>query len=120
VPGLFEGCSFYVHGTYDPAVPSKEEITQLIKYGGGKVLSREPRADDLEPSIMGKDTNTPFPTVAYHARPNSNQYWCTNYIIFDPLCEKQPKHIFSRHVSTAPFTWLLDCISHYQILDVEK
>jgi hypothetical protein len=60
-----------------------------------------------------------MPTVAYHAQPDSTQYRCTIYIIYDPLSQnKQPKR--NEGLSVAPVGWLLDCISNFEIIDIEN
>jgi BRCA1-associated RING domain protein 1 len=45
LPGLFDGCQFFFSGIFDPKTPQKEELIQLVKYGGGRILTREPKQE---------------------------------------------------------------------------
>lgn len=123
---MFDGCQFFFSGTFDPKTPSKEDLNNLVKYGGGKILTREPKQEiDYSPFIIqskyNKDTMplSTLSTVAYHAQPDSTQYRCTMYIIYDPLSQnKQPTRNVTG-LSVAPVGWLLDCISNFEIIDIE-
>ncbi|XP_031564381.1 BRCA1-associated RING domain protein 1-like [Actinia tenebrosa] len=127
LPGLFDGCQFFFSGTFDPKTPSKEDLISLVKYGGGKILTREPKQEiDYSPFIIqskyNKDTMhlSTLSTVAYHAQPDSTQYRCTIYIIYDPLSQNKQAVRNVRGPSIAPVGWLLDCISKFEIIDIEK
>ncbi|KAJ7389986.1 BRCA1-associated RING domain protein 1 [Desmophyllum pertusum] len=127
LPGLFDGCQFYFSGEFCPPHPSKEDLIQMVKYGGGKILSREPKPDVDESLCLpttresNKVSNhaVSIATVAYHANPSSKQYRCTQYIIYDSLAEKKP-HIWNTDsVCSMPLTWLMDCASNFAVLDLE-
>ncbi|KAL9968227.1 hypothetical protein ACROYT_G026577 [Oculina patagonica] len=127
LPGLFDGCQFYFSGEFYPPHPSREDLTQMVKYGGGKILSREPKPDVDESLCLptARESNkapnrvVTLAPVAYHADPSSKQYRCTRYIIYDSLAEKKP-HIWNTDsVCSMPLTWLMDCASNFAILELE-
>lgn len=72
--GLFAAKEFYLAGSFNGAGPSKNDLSQLIKLSGGKVVS--------------KANSATFCVSNNASGPKSGE----------------------RH-----FTWLFDCISHYQI-----
>ncbi|XP_065666287.1 BRCA1-associated RING domain protein 1 isoform X4 [Hydra vulgaris] len=123
LPGLFEGCSFYFSGAY--SVLSKDKLSELVKYGGGKILLREPKANDLT-SIIPSSSRRKIdilpknlsPVMIFHAKENSSQACCTEYIIYDPKMSPQHKKTYSPLLCSAPVSWLLDCVSCFEILDV--
>ncbi len=99
----------------------------MVKYGGGKILSREPKPDVDESLCLptARESNkapnrvVTLAPVAYHADPSSKQYRCTRYIIYDSLAEKKP-HIWNTDsVCSMPSTWLMDCASNFAILELE-
>ena len=125
LPGLFDGCQFYFSGEFCPPHPSKEDLVQMVKYGGGKILSREPKSD-VDKSLCLPTTRETYKVpnnavtlapIAYHANPSSKQYHCTQYVIYDSLAEKK-SHIRNT-VSSMPSTWLMDCASNFAILELE-
>ena len=127
LPGLFDGCQFYFSGEFCPPHPSKEDLVQMVKYGGGKILSREPKPD-IDGSLClpttresKKATNhaVTLARIAYHANPSSKQYRCTQYVIYDSLAEKKPHIRNTDSVCSMPSTWLMDCASNFAILDLE-
>lgn len=127
LPGLFDGCQFYFYGEFCPPHPPKEDLIQLIKYGGGKILSREPKPDVDETLCLptshkvnrAPNQAVPLASVAYHAKPESKLYRCTQYVIYDPLTDKKPHVWNTDSVRTMPLTWLMDCASNFAILDSE-
>ena len=103
-------------------------MIELVKTGGGKILLREPKTSIVDPLItpvspaLNRLKLVPKnykPTSVYHAKDNSSVACCTEYIIYDP--EESPGHkkICSPVLCTAPVTWLLDCISKFEIIDVQ-
>ncbi|KAJ8352848.1 hypothetical protein SKAU_G00243240 [Synaphobranchus kaupii] len=74
LPLLFDGCFFFFLGSFKN--PSKEELLQLAKEGGGRALARQPKPDS--------DVTQTLAAAAYHARPGSDQALCTQYILYDP------------------------------------
>lgn len=124
LPGLFDGCQFYFYGEFCPPHPAKEDLIQMVKFGGGKILSREPKPDVdetlcLPTSHKANVTAVTLAPVAYHANPTSRNYRCTQYVIYDSLVDKKP-HIWSTDsVCTVPVTWLMDCASNFAILELD-
>lgn len=119
LPSLFDGCNFFFSGDFKPPCVPKDELIQMVKSGGGKILSREPKPDFDVSRDVGRLTTAP--TVVYHARPDSDQYRRTEYVIFDPLSGRRSRvRKYSDAVSSAPVSWLMDCISHFEIVDVPR
>uniref|UniRef100_A0A8C4SRG0 BRCA1 associated RING domain 1 n=2 Tax=Erpetoichthys calabaricus TaxID=27687 RepID=A0A8C4SRG0_ERPCA len=110
LPGLFDGCYFYFLGSFK--VPSKDDLIQLVKTGGGNILCRQPKPDS--------DVTQTINTAAYHALPDSDQSFCTQYILYDSSYKYKPKQVHLGKVWSAPVSWLLSCITSFQILPVPE
>ena len=108
LPPLFDGCFFFLLGSFK--VPNKDELTKLVREGGGQLLSRQPKPDS--------DVTQTLSTAAYHAIPGSDQALCTQYIIFDPHGLYKPTVVRRGKVWSAPSTWIIDCIAAFQLLPV--
>ncbi|XP_062287287.1 BRCA1-associated RING domain protein 1 [Scomber scombrus] len=108
LPPLFDGCFFFLLGTFN--MPTKDELTKLLREGGGKLLSRQPKPDS--------DVTQTLSAAAYHALPGSDQALCTQYIIFDPQGPHKPAVVRRGKVWSAPSTWLIDCIAAFCLLPV--
>ncbi|XP_018527467.1 BRCA1-associated RING domain protein 1 isoform X2 [Lates calcarifer] len=80
LPPLFDGCFFFLLGSFK--TPTKDELTKLLREGGGQLLSRQPKPDS--------DVTQTLNAAAYHALPGSDQALCTQYIIFDPQGPHKP------------------------------
>ena len=127
-PGLFDGCSFYFSGDFK-STPSKPELLRLIKLGGGRILHREPKVETAHPLItdacaavmkmMSSSETLEIASIAYHAKPNTGQSHCTQYILFDPECSAGHKRINTPIMCTASKCWLMDCVSRFEILEVK-
>ena len=96
----------------------------MIKRGGGRILTREPKPSVSDvcmvyssPDLVVSSVPSPS-TLVYHARPDSSQYTCTQYVLYDSSTGKKPRVAHTFSVCTAPVSWLMDCISHFEILDV--
>jgi BRCA1-associated RING domain protein 1 len=122
MPRLLDGCSFFLRGMFNPPTVNKQDLIKLIQLGGGKLLHREPkvRDDDLisVPSSPIVTSISRAPEVAYHAPANSTLSCCTEFILYDSVSGDQPKIVYSPVLRTAPVTWLMDCISSFQFLDI--
>ncbi|XP_071803585.1 BRCA1-associated RING domain protein 1-like [Asterias amurensis] len=112
LPGLLDGCHFYLQSTFSPPTPSKKEIVQLIKNGSGTLLSRQPKPDD---DVIQAST-----TVPYHARLGSELSTCSYFIIHDHVDSRAPPRIRTGKLCTAPICWLMDCISQFELVDLPK
>lgn len=108
LPPLFDGCFFFLLGSFKS--PSKDELTNLLREGGGQLLSRQPKPDS--------DVTQTLSTAAYHAEPGSDQTLCTQYIIFDPQGPHRPAVMRRGKVWSAPSSWLIDCIAAFRLLPV--
>ncbi|XP_074550236.1 BRCA1-associated RING domain protein 1 [Halichoeres trimaculatus] len=108
LPPLFDGCFFFLLGSFK--APPKDELTKLLREGGGQLLSRQPKPDS--------DVTQTLSAAAYHALPGSDQALCTQYIIFDPQGPHKPAVVRRGKVWSAPSTWIIDCISAFRLLPV--
>ena len=98
-PMLFDGCDFYLSGILQPP---KEDLSRLIILAGGNILSREPRNE------VSKDAVCPF-----HAQ-DSSFSTCHTFIV--KKCTISPVNLRGT-ISQVPPAWILDCVSHFQLID---
>ncbi|XP_076849879.1 BRCA1-associated RING domain protein 1 isoform X2 [Brachyhypopomus gauderio] len=110
LPQLFDGCFFYLLGTFRK--PPKDELLQLVKTGGGRPLTRQPKPDS--------DVTQTVSAAAYHAQPGSDQALCTQYILYDPQGTYRPGRVRLGKVWSAPSSWLLECILAFSLLPVPE
>ena len=106
-PGLFDGCQFYFHGSFEFSVPSKDDLVEVIKSGGGKILSREPKPGHLDSLDL---------TVPYHANPEGNLAHCCVFIVHQNLAEFQP--IRTNHMCSVPVSWVLESAAEFKLQDL--
>ena len=127
-PPLFDGCSFYFSGEFH-SNPTKTELLDLIKLGGGVVLHREPKAETSHPLItpsspavmkMMSPKIVETQIVAYHAKPDTAQSHCTQFIIYDPEASPHQRKLSTPIMCTVPSAWILDCISNFEIVEVKE
>eukprot|EP00058_Branchiostoma_floridae_P023328 XP_002608818.1 hypothetical protein BRAFLDRAFT_89685 [Branchiostoma floridae] len=110
LPGLFDGCHFFLHGKFQPPTPPRKELIELIRAGGGGVLAREPKPDS--------DCLQASTTVAYHARKDSDLAHCSHFILYDEKSAKIPPRIRTAKLCTVPVTWLMDCVTDFSLLEL--
>ncbi|XP_031223711.1 BRCA1-associated RING domain protein 1 isoform X2 [Mastomys coucha] len=110
LPKLFDGCYFFLGGNFKHH--PKDDLLKLIAAAGGKVLSRKPKADS--------DVTQTINTVAYHAKPDSDQRFCTQYIVYEDLFNCHPERIRQGKVWMAPSTWLISCIMAFELLPLDS
>ncbi|XP_078536723.1 BRCA1-associated RING domain protein 1 [Lissotriton helveticus] len=108
LPNLLDGCYFFFLGWFK--THCKEDLMELVKAAGGQVLARQPKPDS--------DVTQTVNTVAYHAEATSDQSFCTQYIIYDKSTNYCPTRVRQGKVWTAPSSWLVDCITSFQLLPV--
>ncbi|XP_052823265.1 BRCA1-associated RING domain protein 1 [Octopus bimaculoides] len=104
LPRLFDGCQFYFHGAFNSPVPTKEELMDLVKQGGGHVLSREPRLHTLDELNL---------TVPYHAvNCDNNISQCGLFIVY---AEKTNDLTFHQHpkLCTVSVSCLMESIATF-------
>ncbi|XP_018424695.1 PREDICTED: BRCA1-associated RING domain protein 1 [Nanorana parkeri] len=110
LPKLLDGCHFYFLGSFKEH--KKEDLTELVKAAGGQILIRQPKPDS--------DVTQTINTVAYHADADSDQRFCTQYIIYDKTSKYVPGKVRQGKVWFAPSSWLIDCIICFQLLPVQQ
>uniref|UniRef100_UPI003AAEA125 BRCA1-associated RING domain protein 1 n=1 Tax=Centroberyx gerrardi TaxID=166262 RepID=UPI003AAEA125 len=110
LPPLFDGCFFFLLGSFK--TPPKEGLAELLREGGGQLLSRQPKPDS--------DVTQTLSAAAYHAPPGSDQALCTQYILYDPRGAHKPAVVRRGKVWSAPSTWLIDCIAAFRLLPVPE
>ena len=113
LPGLFSGCNFYFQSKMTYPTPPREELSQLVKNGGGNVFLRLPKLTEEGASDL---------TVPYHAATDSVLATCRLFLIHDeksgtgrvsstPKCSDQ-------HQCSVPASWLMDCIANFLIKEI--
>ncbi|XP_041593120.1 BRCA1-associated RING domain protein 1 [Vulpes lagopus] len=110
LPKLFDGCYFYFGGTFKHH--PKDNLIKLVTAAGGQVLSRKPKPDS--------DVTQTINTVAYHARPDSDQRFCTQYIIYEDLSNHHSKRVRQGKVWMAPSSWFIDCVMSFELLPLDS
>lgn len=110
LPKLFDGCYFYFGGTFK-RLP-KDNLIKLVTAAGGQILSRRPKPDS--------DVTQTINTIAYHAQPDSDQRFCTQYIIYEDASNYRPERIRQGKVWMAPSSWFIDCVMSFELLPVDS
>uniref|UniRef100_A0A8C3W9Z2 BRCA1 associated RING domain 1 n=1 Tax=Catagonus wagneri TaxID=51154 RepID=A0A8C3W9Z2_9CETA len=110
LPKLFDGCYFYFGGTFKHH--PKDNLIKLVTAAGGQILSRKPKPDS--------DVTQSINTVAYHAKPDSDQRFCTQYIIYEDLCNHRPERVRQGKVWMAPSSWFIDCVMSFELLPLDS
>ncbi|XP_037706057.1 BRCA1-associated RING domain protein 1 isoform X2 [Choloepus didactylus] len=110
LPKLFDGCYFYFGGTFKHH--PKNNLIKLVTAAGGQILSRKPKPDS--------DVTQTINTVAYHAKPDSDQRFCTQYIIFEDLSNYRPEKVRQGKVWMAPSSWFIDCVMSFELLPLDS
>ena len=110
LPKLFDGCYFYFGGTFKHH--PKDNLIKLVAAGGGQILIRKPKPDS--------DVTQTINTVAYHAKPDSDQRFCTQYIIYGDLSNHRPERVRQGKVWMAPSSWFIDCVMSFELLPLDN
>ncbi|KAM4697849.1 BRCA1-associated RING domain protein 1 [Rhinophrynus dorsalis] len=110
LPNLLDGCHLYFLGCFKEH--RKEELIELVKAAGGQILTRQPKPDS--------DVTQTINTVAYHADAESDQRFCTQYIVYDKSSKYLPEKVRQGKVWFAPSSWLIDCITCFTLLPVPQ
>jgi BRCA1-associated RING domain protein 1 len=85
---------------------------KLVIAAGGQILNRKPKPDS--------DVTQTINTVAYHAKPESDQRFCTQYIIYEDLSNYRPERVRQGKVWMAPSSWLISCVMSFELLPLES
>ena len=107
---LFDGCYFYLGGTFKHH--PKDNLIKLVAAGGGQILIRKPKPDS--------DVTQTINTVAYHAKPDSDQRLCTPYTIYEDLSNHRPERVWQGKVWMAPSSWFIDCVMSFELLPLDN
>ncbi|XP_025785626.1 BRCA1-associated RING domain protein 1 [Puma concolor] len=110
LPKLFDGCYFYFGGAFKHH--PKDNLVKLVTAAGGHVLSRKPKPDS--------DVTQTINTVAYHAKADSDQRFCTQYIIYEDLSNHRPERVRQGKVWMAPSSWFIDCVMSFELLPLDS
>ncbi|XP_056390022.1 BRCA1-associated RING domain protein 1 isoform X2 [Hyla sarda] len=108
LPSLLDGCHVYFLGCFKEH--KKEDLIELVKAAGGQILIRQPKPDS--------DVTQTINTVAYHADADSDQRFCTQYVIYDKTSKFIPGRVRQGKVWFAPSSWLIECITSFHLLPV--
>ncbi|XP_013174417.1 PREDICTED: BRCA1-associated RING domain protein 1-like [Papilio xuthus] len=113
LPGLFNGCHFYLHNfntnfeITKTLILNKTILSKLINDAGGIVLRRIPNPESIPENEK---------LVPYHAKKGGKLEICSHYIIFKDIYE--PKYNM-KHLKALPIAWLLECIEKYELCEPE-
>ncbi|KAM7104847.1 BRCA1-associated RING domain protein 1 isoform 2-T3 [Molossus nigricans] len=110
LPKLFDGCYFYFGGIFKHH--PRDNLIKLVTAAGGQILRRKPKPDS--------DVTQTINTVAYHARPDSDQRFCTQYIIYEDLSSHRPERVRQGKVWVAPSSWFIDCVMSFKLLPLDS
>lgn len=111
LPGIFDGCHFYLHNfttKYEISktlILTKAILTKLILDAGGIVLRRVPN-----PELIPDNEKL----VPYHAKKGGKLVNCSHYIIFKDFYE--PMYNMS-HLKALPMGWLIECLEKYELCE---
>ncbi|XP_065897466.1 BRCA1-associated RING domain protein 1-like isoform X2 [Dysidea avara] len=103
-PGIFDGCQFYFYGTFIPPKASKEDLTYLVTLANGVILNREPKSDNDDIQAVVE-----WP---YHFK--GKDCLSSTFIVYDPWSKSVPTTT-ELHVTIVPASWILDCLSHFEL-----
>eukprot|EP00043_Microstomoeca_roanoka_P000290 m.27338 g.27338 ORF g.27338 m.27338 type:complete len:703 (+) comp10232_c0_seq1:10-2118(+) len=107
-PRLFDGCQFFFAKPTDvePPGPNETDLKALVLLGGGKVLSREP--------LGTKDTQR-VGLPPFHSSPTNT---ASTFVVTatEAEREKYASHHHRDGVRCVVRTWIIDTISHFEIL----
>ena len=110
LPKLSDGCYLYFGGTFKHH--PKDNLIKLVAAGGGQILIRKPNPDS--------DVTQTINTVAYHAKPDSDQHLCRQYIIYENLSNHRPEMVWQGKVWMAPSCWFIDCVMSFELLPLDN
>lgn len=111
LPGLFDGCHFYLHNftaEYEISkclIVTKSVLAKLITDAGGVVLRRVPNPESIPEQEK---------LVPYHALKGGKLFNCSHYIIFKDMYEPMYN---MQHLKALPVGWLIDCMERYELCD---
>ena len=107
LPGLFDGCQFFFQGNFEYPTPEKSELIQLVKSGGGTILNREPKINNIDESDL---------TVPYHAGEESPLRNCCFFIVHDNTDRREP--VRKETLCTVPASWLMSCMATFSLVEL--
>ena len=107
LPGLFDGCQFYFHGNFEFSMPTKNDLVEVVKSGGGKILSREPKPGHLESLEL---------TVPYHVDAKGNLANCCIFLVHENSAEFQP--IKTKHMCSVTVSWIMDSVAEFKLKNI--
>jgi len=97
---LFAGYKFYFYGSFAMPAPPKSQLEEVVQIGHAEILSSPPSLPNSLDELLNSRT----------------------VVIVDPQCS--PDLIKEIFIQTGrypiSFFWILDCISHYTLLDISK
>ena len=90
----------------------KDNLIKLVAAGGGQILIRKPKPDS--------DVTQTINTVVYHAKPDSDQHFCTQCIIYEDLSNHHPERVRQGKVWMTPSSWFIDCVMSFELLPLDN
>lgn len=101
----------YENVEYDGMTISKDQLIKLVEVGGGVVLSREPKPEDIQGSL------SPF-HVAHD--PSHSLHKCTHYVIYVPTESSSSFNQIMYNMSflkTLPLMWFIESVVRFKLID---
>jgi len=106
LPGLFDGCCFYLHGEFEPPTPPRDDLVRLVTLGGGVVLQREPTVDMISQSAV---------SVPYHAELTSSLANCSHFVVSTDV--RDVTLVTGGRLGRVPPLWIMTCIAEFRLVD---
>ncbi|KAH3719316.1 BRCA1-associated RING domain protein 1-like [Dreissena polymorpha] len=104
LPGLFHGCKFYFHGSFEFAQPSKDDLTQIITVAEGTILTREPKPGYLDNNL----------TVPYHADPSCEFANICVFIVHEKISDRVV--LRNKNMCSVTSAWIMDSACNFQFM----
>ena len=90
-------------------MPTKDDLLEVVKAGGGRILSREPKPGHLDSLDL---------TVPYHADTAGNLSNCCIFVVHEKSPEFQP--IRTKHMCSVPIAWIMDSAAEFKLKDIPR
>lgn len=123
---LFKGyCFFFQSSSFEAPFPSKSALIDLVKRGGGKVISRLPlknRKKKRTPPRENEEKNAEEETRGEDEGEQDGIPCLKNVVVCDPssMTSEEAQEIFKRcGEHPVSVDWILNCLSHFTLLPMQ-
>lgn len=113
---LFEGYSFYLHGSFQAPSPSKDDLKTLITTAGGTFLSRSPPSPKKATAKRGRKKKSTEPDEPSAPPVAAGADDGRTVVLCDVGCSAKQAKEAQQMCARRPVSvlWLLDSISHFK------